>query len=168
MGHDFAPQGTFDRLLLIAMTMGALLASSGLRPRLLSTPQCTAHPPPQRMIWPQKSVVLRWRNPNLGQNEELWSKYQKRTEVSLCLQVDFSLLKWGLGGGYDLHAQILCCQISIDLRTAHIYWTQADDTPEAANSLFAKLVFSDMKNLRIFIELFSQHFGHFFGGKTCH
>ena len=44
------------------------------------TVQC----PPQRMISPQMSVVLRLRKPGLGHNQGLCSKYKRRTEVSLC------------------------------------------------------------------------------------
>lgn len=45
---------------------GVLLASSRLRPRmLLNNLKCTGQFPPQRMIQPQMSIVLRLKNPEL-------------------------------------------------------------------------------------------------------
>ena len=43
-----------------------LPASSGLRPGMLpNTLQCTGRPPQQRGMWPQMSIVPRWRGPDL-------------------------------------------------------------------------------------------------------
>ena len=44
-----------------------LLASSWWRPRmLLNILQCTRQPPPQqKIIWPKRPIVLRWRKPGL-------------------------------------------------------------------------------------------------------
>lgn len=60
---------TSSRNILVVTTgvgEGVILASSGLRVGLLlNTLQCTEQSPPQRMIQPQMSIVLRMRNRGL-------------------------------------------------------------------------------------------------------
>ena len=61
---------TFLAVTTGCVCVGVPLSSGGEGPgMLLNMLQCTGQPPPQRIVWPQMSLVLRLRTPSLEKTE---------------------------------------------------------------------------------------------------